>query len=189
MDHHLLYSFRRCPYAMRARMGLVKADIPFQINEVDLKNKPQHMLEISPKGTVPVLQTIDGQVIDESLDIIAWALPDEWAQADHDLIAENDGSFKAALDRYKYPTRYPDEDCSDARDHGEAFLQKLDQQVSCDHQSLTDICIFPFVRQFAHVDRGWFESLPYKNVQEWLVFNINSDLFRTIFDKKFSGLE
>ncbi len=172
---------------MRARMGLVKAGVPFNIHEVDLKNKPEKMLVISPKGTVPVLQTKDGQVIDESLDIIAWALPDEWALVNLDLITENDGSFKAALDRYKYPGRFPDEDCSNARNNGEAFLQKLDQCVSPDSQTLTDICTFPFVRQFAHVDRDWFESLPYKNVQEWLAFNIGSDLFQTIFDKKFSG--
>jgi glutathione S-transferase len=188
MDKHLLYSFRRCPYAMRARMGLVKADVPFDIHEVDLKNKPEHMLAISPKGTVPVLQTMDGQVIDESLDIIAWALPDEWAQADHDLITDNDGPFKAALDRYKYPGRFSDEDCTSARDNGEAFIQKLDQCISPDSQTLTDICIFPFVRQFAHVDRDWFESLPYNNVQKWLAFNAGSDLFKTIFDKKFNGL-
>jgi glutathione S-transferase len=172
---------------MRARMGLVKARIPFKVHEVDLKNKPQHMLEISPKGTVPVLQTLDDHVIDESLDIIAWALPEEWENAKHELIKENDGSFKSALDRYKYSVRYPDEDCSNARDNGEGFLQKLDQQVSCDQQSLTDICIFPFVRQFAHVDRNWFESLPYNNVKEWLTFHINSDLFQTVFNKRFEG--
>jgi glutathione S-transferase len=181
---HILYSFRRCPYAMRARMGLVRAEIVFDIVEVDLKNKPAAMLKISPKGTVPVLHANDDTVIDESLDIARWACGNNF---DETLVAENDGDFKRALDRYKYPSRYPDEDCSDARDRGEEFLKKLDRIVDSHTQSLTDICIFPFVRQFANVDRGWFDSLPYKNLQQWLDANINSELFKLIFDKGFAG--
>lgn len=183
---HYLYSFRRCPYAMRARMALVRAQIPFEIHEVDLKNKPQAMLDISPKGTVPVLQTMDGQVIDESLDIVKWACGKDF---DPSLVRDNDGPFKAALDRYKYPSRYPDEDCGDSRDEGVRFLQRLDDTVDPERQSLTDICIFPFVRQFAHVDKEWFDALPYVRVQAWLDMNVNSDLFKTIFDKGFKGCE
>jgi len=170
-------------------MALVMGAITFHIQDVDFKNKPQAMLDLSPKGTVPVLHLSDGSVLDESLDIIAWALPEEWAQADHDLIAENDGSFKRALDRYKYPTRYPDEYCSSARDQGEAFVKKLNQIMQPGTQSLTDICIFPFVRQFANVDRVWFDGLPYHNCQSWLDDHIHSALFQRIMDKSFQGNE
>ena len=181
---HLLYSFRRCPYAMRARMGLMLGKMSFDIVEVSLKDKPQAMLNISPKGTVPVLQTNDGQVIDESLDIIKWACGDGF---DHTLVAENDGDFKRALDRYKYPNRYPDENCSGAREVCEAFFKKLDEVVNADGQKLTDICIFPFVRQSANVNRNWFDELPYKNLQQWLAYQVESELFQTIFAKDFKG--
>ncbi len=184
MRNHILYNFRRCPYAMRARMGLMIGQIDFDIIEVDLKNKPDHMIEISPKATVPVLWTSDNQVIDESLEIITWACGDDY---DHDLIAENDGFFKRALDRYKYPNRYPDEDCSEARDQGENFLKKLNDINTVNDSSLTNICIFPFVRQFANVDRDWFDALPYTNVHKWLHYHLESDLFKTIMDKNFMG--
>lgn len=147
---HFLYSYRRCPYAMRARMGLVMANISFEIEEVDFKNKPSRMLELSPKGTVPVLITNVGRVIDESLDIVKWACDDD---IDHDLIAENDGKFKSALDRYKYQSRYPDGEGESARNEALSFLKKLNQTASTEDQTVTDICIFPFVRQFANVDR------------------------------------
>lgn len=185
MSHeiHTLYSFRRCPYAMRARMALVRAGVVFDIIEVDFKNKPQAMLDYSPKGTVPVLILTDGTVIDESIDIVKWACADEWRHADHELIKDNDGAFKHALDRYKYPVRYPDEDCSGARAQGESFLRKLDQNVQVGTLTLDDICIFPFVRQFANVDRTWFDALPYKSVQSWLTNCIESDLFKTVMLK------
>lgn len=186
---HLLYNFRRCPYAMRARMGLVMAEIPFDIVEVDFKNKPQDMLDISPKGTVPVLQTMDGVVIDKSIEIVEWALGDRWGEVDKKLIADNDTWFKSALDRYKYPSRFAEEDVSNSREIGANFIAKLDMIVDPHHQTLTDICIFPFVRQFAHVDREWFYTLPYRQVIRWLDMNINSPLFKTIFDKSFTGYE
>jgi len=181
---HLLYSFRRCPYAMRARMGLVLGQVNFEIIEVSLKNKPQSLLKISPKGTVPVLHLNNGQVIDESLDIIKYAYGDDFDRA---LVTENDGAFKYALDRYKYPNRYPDEDCSGERDICEAFFEKLDDVVDVEKQTLTDICIFPFVRQCANVDRVWFDGLPYNNLQQWLEMNIQSELFQVIFDENFKG--
>lgn len=184
---HLLYSFRRCPYAMRARMALVIAKIPFDIEEVDFKNKPPAMLNISPKGTVPVLQLTEEEVIDESIDIVKYACGELWLQVNQELVKDNDTWFKAALDRYKYPSRYPDEDTSLSREQGEAFLSKLNNFVDPKQQTLTDICIFPFVRQFAHVDQDWFYSLPYANTIDWLTMNIESELFKTIFDKSFRG--
>ncbi len=195
--HHTLYSYRRCPYAMRARMALVSAGIQCDVHEIDFKDKPAHMLEISPKGTVPVLQTEDGQVIEESLDIMLWALsqndPGNWLEnkdAALQLIAENDGPFKAALDRYKYPGRFEGEDCSGARDAGEAFLNKINEMISKEGQifgakaTLADISIFPFIRQFAHVDKAWFDALPLKPLQDWLSGHLESDLFARIFKKQ-----
>ena len=195
IKYPLLYSYRRCPYAMRARMALVSAQIQCDVVEVDFKNKPDHMLEISPKGTVPVLQTSDGKVIDESLDIIQWALenndPDDLLIADATvLIEENDGPFKAALDRYKYPNRFSGEDCSRVRDDGEAFLKKLNDILEGSNflvesrLTMADISIFPFIRQFANVDRPWFDNLPYEPLQNWLSKNIESDLFQHIFKKQ-----
>ncbi|MEM6780298.1 MAG: glutathione S-transferase [Pseudomonadota bacterium] len=197
LNENLLYSFRRCPYAMRARMALVSAQIPVTIHEVSLKDKPDHMLEISPKGTVPVLQTSDGNVLEESIDIIFWVLgqndPDGLLNFDLNdvktLIAENDGPFKAALDRYKYPSRYPDEDCSGARDIGEAFLIKLNDRIDGQGQimgsqiTIADIAIFPFIRQFANTDRVWFDALPLKPLQDWLSGHINGALFTHIMRK------
>lgn len=186
-EYHKLYSFRRCPYAMRARMALAMARIPHIITEVDFKNKPAEMLRLSPKGTVPVLVLSDGTVIDESIDIVRFAMPDQWAGADHDLFAANDGWFKSALDRYKYPTRFEGEDCSNARSNGEKFIRELDVIVTIGEITVNDICIFPFVRQFANVDREWFDSLPYENTKSWLDHCVNSDLFQLIFDKKYAG--
>src|SRR5690606_27614836 len=116
MSLPILYSYRRCPYAMRARMALHYAGIKFEIREIALRDKPQHMLAVSPKGTVPVLVLADGKVIDESLDVMAWALaqsdPDIWLTSDPrcaELITENDGNFKQALDQYKYASRFPEQ--------------------------------------------------------------------------------
>lgn len=178
-------------------MALLCSNTPVDIEEVDFKNKPAAMLEISSKGTVPVLQCTDGTVIDESLDIMLWALgqndPEGWMATDQGeiktLIAENDGPFKAALDRYKYPTRYPDEDCSGARDHGEDFLQKLNTRLGAqpflcgDHITMADIAIFPFIRQFANTDREWFDSLALSPLQNWLSARLEGDLFKTIMEK------
>jgi glutathione S-transferase len=195
MKHHLIYSYRRCPYAMRARMALVQAQIQCEVYEIDFKDKPAHMLEISPKGTVPVLSIVEGQVIDESLDIMYWALkqndPDCWLDCDvSNLIAENDGVFKRALDRYKYPNRFPDEDCSKAREQGGAFLLKLNErlqnhkQLMAEKITIADIAIFPFVRQFANIDRAWFDALDIKPLQQWLATHLESELFKQIFQKR-----
>lgn len=190
---HKLYSFRRCPYAMRARMALFYAQIEFQIIEIELKNKPAEMLAYSPKGTVPVLITDQEQVIDESLEIMQWALkqndPDDWLWADLSLIQDNDTWFKKALDRYKYPSRYPDEDCSHARDTVLKFFEQLDKilktskYLACDTKTMIDIAIFPFIRQAANTDRQWFDALPLAALQNWLSGLLEMPLFLKIMQK------
>lgn len=178
-----LYSFRRCPYAMRARLGLLFADLTVELREVVLKNKPATMLAISPKGTVPVLQLVDGSVIEESIEIIMWALEQQDPQGLLDsnvlheataLIEQNDTSFKYWLNRYKYADRYLDMTQTDYREQGEVFLKVLEALLTKhtfllgDCVTIADICILPFIRQFAHVDRAVFYNLPYPNLQLWL---------------------
>jgi len=197
VTHHTLYSYRRCPYAMRARMALVVAGIQCDVHEIDFKNKPDEMLTASPKGTVPVLVTNEGDVIDESLDVMLWALaqndPKNWLTDKGGalaLIAENDGAFKIALDQYKYPNRFPDEDCSNARERGTEFLKKLNGLLEgrsgliTNKSCLADIAIFPFVRQFANVDRPWFDAQDLPALHLWLTAHLESDLFKAIFKKQ-----
>lgn len=187
----LLYSFRRCPYAMRARMALHYSGVPVSIVEVSLKAKPAEMLAASPKGTVPVLVCADGRVIEQSLDIMHWALeqhdPEHWLQgAWGDLIEENDSRFKASLDRYKYANRYPECPMEHYRGQGEAFLQRLEDlleqtpYLAGPRLSLADVALAPFVRQFAHVDRDWFEQAPYPRLRAWLERFLASELFTSI---------
>lgn len=195
MEYHTLYSYRRCPYAMRARMALFACGIQCQVHEIDFKDKPAAMLAASPKGTVPVLVLKDSTIIDESIDIVYWALrqndPIEWMKGEgyQNLIAENDGMFKMALDQYKYPNRFPDEDCTNAREEGLAFLEKLNDKLTKqafllrNKKTIADICIFPFIRQFANVDRAWFDALDLKPLQNWLHANLESDLFQHVMEK------
>lgn len=181
----LLYSFRRCPYAMRARLGLLFAEQKVELREIVLKNKPEHMLAISPKGTVPVLELRDGsqqQVIEESREILEWALQqnDPHGLLDTDLagakalIDQNDNEFKYWLDRYKYADRHPELSQLEYRQQGEVFLQVLEcllakhQYLLGERISIADIGVMPFVRQFAHVDREVFYRLPYPHLQQWL---------------------
>lgn len=180
---NLLYSFRRCPYAMRARLGILFAELQVELREIILKNKPAQMLAISPKGTVPVLQRIDGVVIAESREIMVWALEQRDPQGLLDakvvqqanaLIDQNDNEFKQWLDRYKYADRHLEMTQTEYRQRGEAFLQVLEALLANnpfllgDKASLADIGIMPFVRQFAHVDPDIFYRLPYPNLQLWL---------------------
>lgn len=195
---HILYSYRRCPYAMRARMALTKANIAFEIREISFRDKPSSLLQVSPKGTVPVLVLEEGDVIDESIDIVFWALtlndPDNWLAIDREvadaLIAENDGDFKINLDRYKYPERFPDMPQADYRARGETFLQKLEKRLNqhqylmCDTVSVADIAIFPFIRQFANVDRAWFDTATYPRLRDWLNALLAWDLFEAIMKKQ-----
>jgi len=195
-----LYSFRRCPYAMRARMALRYSDVAVNIVEVSLKAKPAEMLALSSKGTVPVL-SVDGQVIDESLAIMRWALaqndPQDWLLKDDPagqaqiaaLIEENDQVFKVHLNRYKYAERYPEQPMAFYRSEGEVFLRRLEALLEgrdyllAVHPSLADVALMPFVRQFAHVDRVWFGQTPYVRLQAWLQRFLESDLFTSIMKK------
>jgi glutathione S-transferase len=195
-----LYSFRRCPYAMRARMALRYAGVAVDIVEVSLKAKPPEMLALSSKGSVPVL-SVQGRVIEESLEIMRWALaqndPQDWLLNDDPqgqsriaaLIEENDQAFKVHLNRYKYAERYPEQPMEAYRAEGKVFLRKLDDLLEgrdyllAEHPSLADVALMPFIRQFAHVDREWFAQTPYRHLQAWLQQFLESELFTSIMKK------
>ena len=190
----ILYSFRRCPYAMRARLAIAYSGVQVALREVELKNKPAELLDISPKATVPVLQCSNGIIIDESRDIMVWALqqhdPDDWQESmNHPLIDENDDAFKKALDRYKYADRFPEHSQEHYRQIGALFLEKIEKQLKShtfiqnNHLSFVDMAIFPFIRQFYFVNISWFESAPYPHLNAWLQTCLNSKLFSTIMQK------
>jgi len=186
----VLYSFRRCPYAMRGRLALAVSGTGCELREVRISAKPAAMLAASPKGTVPVLVLPEGEVIDESLDIMRWALgnrdPEGWlTRDDAALIAMNDGPFKHDLDRYKYPERHG-ADALVHRQRGLAYLHELDRRLAEAGQlcgparGLTDAAIMPFVRQFAAVDRAWFDAQPLPHLKVWLAGHLASDLFDAV---------
>ncbi len=188
----ILYSFRRCPYAMRARMALWVSGLRWQHREVVLRDKPASMLEISPKATVPVLQA--DRVMDESLEIMRWALgqsdPQGWLDREGAaLIAHCDGPFKMALDRYKYDTRYGS-DRQAEREVGAAWLRELDARLRNDpfllgdKAGLCDVSIFPFVRQFANADRPWFDAQDWPGLILWLQSWLDSPAFVAIMVKQ-----
>ncbi|PHS68927.1 MAG: glutathione S-transferase [Methylophaga sp.] len=190
----ILYSFRRCPYAMRARMAIAASGIQVELREVLLRNKPEQLLAISAKATVPVLLTSENTVIDESLDIMLWALnqsdPDHWLNnINNELITVNDGEFKHWLDRYKYADRYPEQSALYYRQQGEKILLGLEQQLkitpylSGNNITFTDIAIFPFIRQFAFTELAWFEQSPYPKLRQWLNTHIESTLFQNVMHK------
>ena len=183
----ILYSFRRCPYAMRARMALLIAGETVELREVALRAKPAAMIAASPKGTVPVLVPADGMVIDESIEIMRWALarndPEDWlAGDDAAAIARNDGPFKHHLDRYKYPDRH-DTDPLPHRAACRAILADYEARLAdranlCGQgRALADIALMPFVRQFAETDRPWFDAQPLPAIQAWLARHEASTLF------------
>jgi len=193
MPDHVLYSFRRCPYAMRARLALAVSGTRYELREVWLADKPAALLLASPKGTVPVLQTAEGAVIDESLAIMRWALeacdPEGWLTRDDPaLIAINDGMFKFHLDRYKYPDRHGSEP-EIHREHCLSFLRDLDARLAVAGQlcgsapGLADAAVMPFVRQFAGVDRDWFDHQPLSWLKAWLAYHLASDLFGRIMHR------
>ncbi len=197
----VLYSFRRCPYAMRARLAIAYSQISVELREVVLKDKPASLIALSPKATVPVLLTTEQTVIEESIEVMEWALqqndPDNWftdlsdqqKQLGDVLIKENDGEFKHYLDRYKYADRFPEQTELFYRKQGELFLQKLETLLErqpyllAGHLTWADMAIAPFIRQFASVDRTWFDSANYPKLQQWLQQFLDSSLFKAIMPK------
>lgn len=197
----LLYSFRRCPFAIRARLAIKVSGVEVDMHEVSLRAKPQEMLECSPKGTVPVLKFADGRVLEQSLDIMYWALsindPARWLDDDPAVTAEimsliqhNDESFKPKLDLYKYAVRYPQHPESYYREQAEPFLVELESRLSNDGYLLTgrytlaDMAIFPFIRQFSNVNPDWFYASRYHHLIAWLDRLISSELFQNIMQKE-----
>lgn len=200
-DTPILYSFRRCPYAMRGRLAIASARFAVHLREVVLRDKPESMLEASPKGTVPVLILTNGTIVDESLDVMLHVL----RQNDPEhllapaigsleemlaLILENDGPFKVALDHYKYPNRYEGIDPQNQRQQASAFLYKLNDRFKANNGflfaerlSLADLAILPFVRQFANVDRTWFDAQDWHSLANALEVFIASERFLKIMDK------
>jgi glutathione S-transferase len=193
----ILYSYRRCPYAMRARMTLKYAGIELEHREIELRNKPQSMLELSPKGTVPVL-CIHRLVLDQSLDIMRWAIeqsdPNGWADVDNEIsqawIEKNDGRFKTLLDQYKYPNRHPELDQEEVLNEAlqlmllpmEKVLQHT-QYFLGDKISWVDVAIFPFLRQFSMVNPSQFDQLPIPATKKWLTQHLESELFNSVMQK------
>ncbi|MBE9186231.1 glutathione S-transferase [Microcoleus sp. LEGE 07076] len=196
----ILYSFRRCPYAMRARLALMVSNRVCELREVVLRDKPQEMLDVSPKGTVPILIDVDGRVLDESIDIMLWALrqhdPEKWLIPEQGsvaemlaLIAEFDGGFKYHLDRYKYPERYAGVDAGVHRYEGALFLKKLNAKLNAtkylygNNVALADRAIAPFVRQFAGTDQDWFNQQPWQPLQVWLTAFADSEIYVSVMQK------
>ena len=198
LHYPVLYSFRRCPYAIRARMALYYAGIKVELREVELRDKPQEMLAASPKGTVPVIVLPDGNLLEESLDIMLWAvkhkdadnwLPHQLEGAILELIDTNDFTFKPDLDNYKYADRHPEHSAVELRQRCEKFLMDLEQRLTSskyllgDNISLVDVAVFPFIRQFAMVDWVWFQGAPYVRVLDWLESFLNAPLFQSVMKK------
>lgn len=189
----ILYSFRRCPYAMRARLALRYAGVAVHIEEVSLKAKPAQMLALSPKGTVPVLDLGD-RVLDESLEIMCWALaqndPQDWRLRGDEridaLIARNDSEFKVHLNHYKYAERYPEHSREHYRREAEVILEDLERLLGerpyllADHPTLADAALLPFIRQFAGVEPQWFAEASYPRLRAWLQGWLESELFKAI---------
>jgi UPF0176 protein len=199
IDAPILYSFRRCPYAMRARLALLSSGIRCEIREIALSQKPESMLAVSPKGTVPVLVMKD-QVLEESLDILNWALqqndPESWSTAGTDLhsdalalVLQCDSEFKRHLDRYKYPNRYNLPDGLEDRQQGSLFVSQLNEKLSQSANLMgpawcwVDASIAPFVRQFARTDREWFDAQAWQPLQHWLTSFETSEAYSVVMHK------
>ena len=194
-DLPILWSFRRCPYAMRARLAIQSSGQRVALREILLRDKPAPFLAASPKGTVPVLQ--DGaKVVEESRDVMMWALtrsdPEGWLDMHDDgfaLIDTCDGPFKAALDHTKYAVRYPDLDEADEREKAMTFLRQLDARLQQNaflmgpRRTIADMAILPFVRQFANTDRAWFDAQGLSALTRWLDDFLTSQRFQAVMTK------
>ena len=196
----ILYSFRRCPYAIRARLAIKVSTLDVELREIKLSNKPEELLACSPKGTVPVLILPNGTVVEESIDIMEWALsqsdPNKWLTDDvviqketERLIDYNDNEFKKYLDSYKYADRYPEKSVEYYRQQGEVFLEKLEHELNNtksilkDDITFVDMAIFPFIRQFAFVDKDWFDQSKYNKLKKWLETLLETSLFNEVMKK------
>lgn len=196
----ILYSFRRCPFAMRARLAIAASGQGCELREVVLRDKPAELLAVSPKGTVPVLVETGGRVIEESLDIMRWTLarsdPQQWlsppAGTLEDMLAlieRCDGEFKHHLDRYKYANRYEGANAAEHREQAAAFLRELEARLETsawlfgDRPALADIAIAPFVRQFAIADPAWFNQQPWPRLRAWLDGLLHSKAFEHVMRK------
>jgi glutathione S-transferase len=196
LNYPILYSFRRCPYAMRARLALAYSGIDYEHREILLKNRPDELYALSPKGTVPVLQLNDGTVIDESIDVMKWALaqsdPDCWYTdkivEQNSLIAQNDDEYKKRLDMYKYHERFPEGSYDEFQNAVGEILKVYELILSkssylCgDNVTLADMALFPFIRQGAHVDLAWFNA-QFSILSKWLKIFNESELFMSIMKK------
>jgi glutathione S-transferase len=211
MSLPILYSLRHCPFAMRARLAIFKSQLPVELRDVVLTNKPQAMLEASAKGTVPILVVSPTQVIDESMDVMLWIL----GQSDpHNLLLNvaplrgidkqedtsytsqlpdllsfvnlYDQEFKARIEDYKCAKRYHEDNLLECRQACEVYVQDLEQRLSqheyvfCQQETLADLAILPFIRQFAKVERQWYVQSPYVNVKRWLNHYLQSAMFNKI---------
>ncbi len=196
MNYPILYSYRRCPYAMRARLAIYFSGVKVEQREIVFWDKPELMLQASPKGTVPVLVLPSGEVVDESWDIMQWALREsdllpagQKDQINH-WLQQNDFEFKGHLDAYKYPDDFPEVEQSQARQSGEKFLLKLENQLQSstyllgEELSIVDLAIFPFIRQFAHVDKIWWQSANYPALKTWLNKHLESDYFKAVMKNR-----
>ena len=190
MSLPVLYSFRRCPYAIRARMAMAVAGTTVELREVVLRDKPAEMVAVSAKGTVPVLVLPDGTVIDESLDIMYWALrqrdPNRWLHQPADaspLLSRCEDEFKHWLDRYKYADRHPEQTKDFYRGQALLFIDELEKALAetpyllGDEVGIADVGVFPFIRQFASVDPDWWANAPYPATRRWLESWLTSPLF------------
>lgn len=193
--HPVLYTYRLCPYAMRARMALLHAGVTCELREVDLKNKPAHMLEISPKGSVPVLLLQDGTVLEQSLDIMDWAIeqndPGQWTlendakrEAAEKLVAFTDGDYAKAVRKLRRPEKYDGEELGESRERAIEFLRDLDLRLQ-EHAHLfanrptkADYAIFPLVRSFRKMEAGLFDELDLTALKRWLAEHENSEIFK-----------
>jgi len=196
LNYPILYSFRRCPYAIRARLALAYSGIDYEHREILLKNRPDELYALSPKGTVPVLQLNDGTVIDESIDVMKWALaqsdPEYWftenIEVQNSLIDQNDGDYKKWLDKYKYHVRFKDGSYEEYQYAVREILKAYESILSkssylCgDKVTLADMALFPFIRQGAHVDLDWFNA-QFPKLSTWLIIFKESELFETIMKK------
>lgn len=189
----ILYSFRRCPYAMRARLAVQCSGVQVELREILLRDKPAGFLAASPSATVPCLIT-DAGVIDESLEVMIWALrqndPEGWLdmpKAGQDWIARADGPFKRALDIVKYDVRYTADQVTTARTEAVGFFNDLEATMGAwifERASLADYALLPFVRQFAFIDKAWFDAQPWPKIHSWLARFLASDSFAITMEKR-----